>query len=78
MAPISLSECLTIVDFPFIFARFLGADDANQILIAPGKNNAIDLSLHAPQRNPAEFAVLLAVVDALQSLMKKDCCSGQK
>src|ERR1035437_7988086 len=69
---ISLSECLTIVDSAFIFTRFLGADETNQILAAPGIDNAIDCVPNAPQGNPADFAVLFAVVDALQSRIQKD------
>jgi hypothetical protein len=60
-----------VVDFSFIFARFLGADDANQILAAPRINNAIDRAPNSPQSDPAQFAVLLVIVDALQSLIQK-------
>ena len=78
MAVISRNECLTVVDFPFIHARFLCAEDAHQILVAPSVDDAIDLAIYAAERYPSHFAVILAIVNTFQSLVQKDRQSGKK
>jgi len=67
-----------MVDFLLIFTRFLSADDADQVLAAPGEHDTVDLCANPAQRNPPQFPVVFAVVDALQPLVGKDGGGGEK
>jgi len=75
---ISLRECLTIVDFSLNFTRSLGADYPDQALSAPGVDNSEDFGFDAAQRNPADFPVVLTIVDALESLIQEDSRGSQE
>jgi hypothetical protein len=78
MASISLSEYRTIVDFVLMFARSLRADNANYRLTAPCEHNAVDFGVNPAKRDEPKLALILAVIDALNNLIEKDCSGGQK
>lgn len=40
-----------MVDFSFISARFLGADDADEGFVAPGVDDAVDLGVDSAECN---------------------------
>jgi hypothetical protein len=42
----------------FLFARFLGADDANELFAAPGEDDSENLHANPAQSDPAKFAVI--------------------
>jgi len=77
-ASTSLREYLAIVDFFFIFARSLGADDADKVFGTPRVDDTVHLNIDAAQCDPADFAVVFAIVDSLQSLVLKDGRRGQE
>jgi hypothetical protein len=47
-----------MVDFSFISARFLGADDADEVIAAPGEDNAVDLRIGSAQRRVPQVSIL--------------------
>src|SRR5579863_5966131 len=71
-ASTSLREYFSVVDFLFIFARPLGANDSNKVFGAPRINDPVHLDVSAAQCNPTHFAVILTVVDSFQPLVLKD------
>jgi len=67
-----------MVDVSFISARFLGANDADEPVAAPGVHHAKNFRLRSSESNPANFAIVLSVVDPLQDLVGEDFCSRQE
>ena len=67
-----------MVDVSFISARFLGADDANESVTAPGVHHAENFRIRSAESNPANLAIVLPVVDPLHDLVGEDLSSGQK
>jgi len=67
-----------MVDFSFISARFLGANDAEEVLAAPGEHNPVYLRIDPAEGNPANLSVVFPVVDPLHDLVCKDFGSGQE
>jgi len=55
----------------FLFARFLGADNANELFAASGEDDSEHLDANPAQSDPAKLAVILPIVDALQSRSKR-------
>ena len=45
-----------MVDFSFISARFLGADDADEVFTTPGEHHPIHICLDPAERNEQEQA----------------------
>jgi len=78
IASISLSEYFTVVDFLFIFTRSLGADDAYQVLTAPSEDHSVNLNADPAQSDPANFAVVFSIIDALQSFVREGRCCGHE
>ncbi len=67
-----------MVDFSFISARFLGADDADEVFTEPGEHHPIDLYIDPAKRKKADLPVVFPVVDPLHDLVGKDFGSGQE
>jgi len=67
-----------MVDFSFISARFLGADDADKVLTTPGEHDAVDLCFDSAESNKANLSVVFPVVDPLHDLVGKDLGGGQE
>ncbi len=67
-----------MVDFSFISARFLGADDAYEILAAPGEHHPVDLRIDPAEGDKANLSVVFSVVDPLHDLVGEDFGSGQE
>jgi len=67
-----------MVDFSFISARFLGADDADEVFTTPGEHHPIHICLDPAERNKANLPVVFPVVDSLQDLAREDFSSGQE
>ena len=60
-----------MVDFSFISARFLGADDADEVFATPGVHDPIDLCIDPAECNKANLSVVFAVIDPLHDLVGK-------
>ena len=67
-----------MVDVSFISARFLGADDADEVFATPGVHDPIDLCIDPAECNKANLSVVFAVVDPLHDLVGKNFSSGQE
>ena len=67
-----------MVDFSFISARFLGADDADEIFAAPGENDPVHFCIDRAERDKTNLSVVFPVVDPLQYLVGKNFGSGQE
>lgn len=67
-----------MVDFSFISARFLGADDADEIFAAPGEYDSVYLRIDRAEGNRANLSVVFPVVDPLHDLVGEDFGSGQE
>ncbi len=67
-----------MVDFSFISARFLGADDADKVLAAPCKRDAIDLCVSSAERKKTNLSVVRAIVDTFHDLVGKNFGCGQE
>jgi hypothetical protein len=67
-----------MVDFSFICARFLCADDADQVFAAPGEHDPVDERIDPAEGNPANLSVVFPVVHPLHDLVGKDFGSGQE
>jgi hypothetical protein len=67
-----------MVDFSFISARFLGADDADEIFAAPSENHPVHFCIDPAERNKTNLSVVFPVVDPLQYLVGKNFGSGQE
>src|SRR5271156_5053822 len=71
MALIRLRECRTMVDFFFISARFLGADDVDEVFAPPGEHHPIHLCIDPAERNKANLSVVFPLVDPLHDFVGK-------
>ncbi len=67
-----------MVEFSFISARFLNADDANEAFATPSEHNSINLHLDPTKSDKADLSIVFSVVDPLQSIVCKDLGGGQK
>lgn len=66
-----------MVDFSFISARFLGADDADGVFAAPGEHHPIDLCIDPAECDKADLFAVFPVADPLHDLAGRDFGSGQ-
>ena len=67
-----------MVDFSFISARFLGADDADKTFAPPSEDHPVHLRVGPAQSDEANLSVIFPVVDSLQNLVGKDFRGGQE
>ncbi len=67
-----------MVGFSFISARFLGVNNADEVLAPPCEDDSIDISVDATKSNETGFSVILPVVDPFQNLVGKNFSSGQE
>ena len=67
-----------MVDVLFISARFLGADDADKVLAAPGEHDPVNLGFDPAESNPANLFVILPVVDPFHDLVGENLGSRQE
>jgi hypothetical protein len=67
-----------MVDFLFISARSLGADNADETVAPPGEHDPINICINPAQGNPANLPLVFAIVDPLQDCVGEDFGSGQK
>ena len=67
-----------MVDVLFISARFLGTDDADEPVTASGVDHAEDFRLRSAESNPADFTIVLPVVNPLHDLIGEDLGSRQE
>jgi len=61
-----------MVDFSFISARFLGADDADKAFASPREHHSVHVCIDPAECNEANFPVVFAVVDPLQNLVREN------
>jgi len=73
-----LREYRAVVDFLFMFARLLGADDADNVLVTPCVDDTINLRFGSAQSDPSHVAVILTVVDSLQPFIAESRSSGEE
>ena len=67
-----------MVDFPFISARFLGADDADEIFAAPGENDPVHFCIDSAERDKTNLSVVLPVVRSASVSRWQKFGSGQE
>jgi hypothetical protein len=60
-----------MVDFSFISARFLGADDADKVFSPPGEDDSIHFRVGPAERDEANLSIVFPVVNPLQNLVAK-------
>src|ERR1700723_3448437 len=78
MALTWLRKCRTTVDFCFIPARFLGADDAAEVFASFGEQPLIHLSIDPTEPSKANLPGLFVVVDPLDDLVGEVFGSGKE
>jgi len=67
-----------MVDFSFISARFLGADDANEVFAPPGEHDPVNLRVCPAQGNEANLSVVFTIVDPLEDLVGENFCGSEE